>query len=301
MDCRVTQSTRSFNQRTDISGWLRVRESFRFDGDRFRPTTGDSRSTSDSIAHPTKLFLLADGTICVATRANDLLKWHESYFVLILSGIQFKEPIDQVVENGTNIFVKGGQQMAEINDHGVTTTIEDSPLVTKLFQDDADYWRDRGRRAQADQIPHLRDTKDRLWTGLPSGLSVELPGDIGNKVVGPSESYQELMQDNEGNIWAATESHGLLRISEATVQLITPQEGLNNQNALAVFEDRDHDLWVATIDGSLNQLSNNKIVVYKLFQDGYKEKITALGQDQKGTIWAATSNGRALSKNSGTV
>ena len=292
-----SNSVYSIIQSADGYLWLATNAGvFRFDGDRFRPTTGDSHSTSASLAHPSRLFLLADGTLCVATRANDLLKWQGSHFVLILSGIQFKGAIDQVVDNGTSIFVKGGQQMAEINDHGVATTVEDLALVTKLFQDDADYWRDHGRRTQADPIPHLRDGKDRLWTGLRSGLNVELPGVFGNQVVGPPESYQELMQDNEGNIWAATENHGLVRVSEATVHLITPREGLSNQNALAVFEDRDNELWVATNDGSLNRLGNNKVVVYSLFQDSDRQKITALAQDHAGTIWAATSSGRVYRK-----
>jgi signal transduction histidine kinase/ligand-binding sensor domain-containing protein len=292
-----SNSLYSIIQSADGYLWLATNAGvYRFDGDRFLSTTGDSRSTTESIAHPIRLFLLADGTLCVATRANDLLKWHESHFVLMMSGIQFKGAVDQVVENRTSIFVKGGQRMAEINDQGVTTTVEDTPMVAKLFQDDTDYWRNHGRRTQADQIPHLRDSKDRLWTGLPAGLSVELPGVLGNQVVAPPESYQELTEDNEGNIWAATENHGLVRVSEATVQLITPREGLSNQNALAVLEDRNHDLWVATKDGGLNRLSNNKVVVYPLFQDIDKEKITALGQDQKGTIWAATSNGRVYRK-----
>ena len=276
--------------------WLATKAGvFRFDGAHFWPTTGDCPSTSNSLAHPTRLFLLADGTLCAATAANDLLKWHESHFVSILSGTRFTAAVDQVVEDGTSIFVKSDQRMAEIDGDGAMTAGEDRPAVTKLFQDDADYWRDHGRRTQVDQIPHLRDSKDRLWTGLPAGLSVELPGVPGHSVVGPPESYRELMQDDEGNIWAATENHGLVRVSEATVRLITPREGLNNQNARAVFEDRDHDLWVAT-DGSLNRLSDDKVAVYSLFQDGTTERITAVGQDQQGTMWAATSSGRVYRK-----
>ncbi|WP_339704001.1 two-component regulator propeller domain-containing protein [Algoriphagus aquimarinus] len=130
----------------------------------------------------------------------------------------------------------------------------------------------------------FRDSKDNLWVGSHSGLSViqskdkeegkfkvYQPSDLDPNSI-PSNSIRQIFEDSNQNIWLATE-RGLARyISEAdNFETINQKNGLPVNEITSIVEDDDGYLWIGTIQGIVKFDPDNMVFTGFDKYDGLQE------------------------------
>ncbi|MBL8180865.1 MAG: hypothetical protein JNL64_04575 [Blastocatellia bacterium] len=106
--------------------------------------------------------------------------------------------------------------------------------------------------------------------------------DLGDTVVGGS---RKVFFDKEDNIWLATESDGLVRLSPKRISLVGDLTEFDVWGRFALIEDAEGAVWLGGHD--LLKVQNDKVekIVVKT-PVGTDELITALAVDSNGVIWA---------------
>jgi signal transduction histidine kinase/ligand-binding sensor domain-containing protein len=102
-----------------------------------------------------------------------------------------------------------------------------------------------------------------------------------------------LLEDREGNIWAAT-TGGLDRFRDYAVPNLSIKQGLSNATTLSILAAKDGSVWIATNNG-LNRWKDGQISLLGDVADAKKSngKLNRLAadpifQDSGGRIWIAT-------------
>ena len=97
-----------------------------------------------------------------------------------------------------------------------------------------------------------------------------------------------MLQDSQGMIWLGTKS-GLARYDGNTLEPITLDSSIADNEVTALFEDKNKTLWVGTVKGRIYKLDLSRIVHAFDIEEGHPEKkITSILQDPNGQIWFAT-------------
>ena len=109
-----------------------------------------------------------------------------------------------------------------------------------------------------------------------------LTHDLSDTVVGGS---RKVFFDKEDNIWLATESDGLIRLSPKKITLVGDLTEFDVWGRYALIEDSSGAVWLGGHD--LLKVKDNKVekISVKL-KAGMDELITALAVDSSGMIWA---------------
>ena len=159
-----------------------------------------------------------------------------------------------------------------------------------------------GAGAFAPQV--LIDREDRLWVTTRGGLyrsngpaSGGVPAFSPQPVpdLNPKEIFEQLVEDPQGRIWAAS-TRGVVYGDRGRWTRLTTREGLRNDNTAMIAAAPDGSIWVGYIDA---------LGLTHLIPDGAQWKIehvsTAeglrsnagvfLGVDARGSIWFGTDNG----------
>ena len=164
----------------------------------------------------------------------------------------------------------------------------------------------------------LRDREGSLWIGTAAqGLAHVHQGrtDTFGPVDGLSGNHvQDLFEDREGNVWAATVD-GLDRFRDLAVPSFSVRQGLASPGA--VVAARDGSLWFGSSDG-VSRWSNGRMTVYRMPKGGAGRAaefatqpavrevsdsalpdniIESLGEDDRGRIWVSTVRGVAYFEN----
>ncbi|MCI0696061.1 hypothetical protein L0337_29180 [candidate division KSB1 bacterium] len=105
-------------------------------------------------------------------------------------------------------------------------------------------------------------------------------------------TVRAIHEDQQGNLWFATEGSGILRYYDGHLEALTVETGLPQDHNffMRVIEDREKSLWFVG-DGGLLQLKDNKFTTF-----GRNEGLTSsfgstVCEDLDGTMWAAFRNG----------
>jgi len=140
----------------------------------------------------------------------------------------------------------------------------------------------------------LRDRDGGLWIGTRDRGLIHLyhgRTDVFSRSDGLSgDLIFSLLEDREGNVWAATNG-GLDRFREFPTSTITVRQGLSTDVVWSVAAASDGSIWVGTGDG-LNKWSNGQITVIRN-AGGQLDAPQSLFQDDVGRIWAFTGHGLA--------
>jgi signal transduction histidine kinase/ligand-binding sensor domain-containing protein len=177
----------------------------------------------------------------------------------------------------------------------------------------------------------LQDPSGVFWAGaLRGGLFVIQPDGEVRKVPlnlgDASLSVRSLMIDLEGNLWAAMDTAGLVRVTRRKFQNFTIAHGLRGAIVKSVAEAPDGRIWVAhqfgidgiRPDGSVEKISNLENpwtlgrtpdgfmwvgqwgggitrfegeMAATCHLEGPSSRIRAMGADRSGNIWAGTMDG----------
>ena len=159
----------------------------------------------------------------------------------------------------------------------------------------------------------LRDRGGGLWIGTSGQGLVHLhhgkmdrfrssDGLSGNRV-------EDLFEDREGNMWAATEE-GLDRFRDLAVPAISARQGVPSQGA--VLAARDGSIWIGTGNGldrwnegqitvyrrpggrATASVSENQPAVHEIHDEGLPDNvIESIAEDDRGRIWVSTPRGVA--------
>ena len=135
---------------------------------------------------------------------------------------------------------------------------------------------------------------DTLWiTTQNSGLTRRINGrfePFQMKGV-PGTTIRDLLEDRDGNIWFASTTDGLLRVSGEQLSRFTTKDGLSSNDVADLYEDRDGNLWVGSTAGGLDRFRDGSVTTYAKEEGLADDSTHAVMEDSAGDVWVTTDDG----------
>lgn len=143
-----------------------------------------------------------------------------------------------------------------------------------------------------DPVTAILEIEDELWVGICGELRIykEKEGEwLLDQVVLKNSLVNSLRKDSIGNIWCATDTNGLIKISALRKAIIQP--ALSQQNAILSIRKASNETFLIGGEQQSYRIS---------FKDGMGmqslpmlngSKVWDLIEDTQGTLWAATHKG----------
>ena len=129
------------------------------------------------------------------------------------------------------------------------------------------------------------DSHDNLWIGGTSGLiERSASGEVrrfDSHSGLPADLVRSIMEDRDGNIWAATNG-GIARL--VGERFAVPATGTESNVVRSLFEDREGDLWVGVNDG-LTRLRDDSFTTYGKTEGMPSDEPNTVFQDHTGRLW----------------
>lgn len=150
------------------------------------------------------------------------------------------------------------------------------------------------------------DINGNIWIGTELGLN-KLSKDFKVLETYPSESeiYNIFCDDENGFVWAGSDSSGLLKIDTKTKEVTQYINDIEDENSIpsnqvgAIIRDRKGNLWVGTTNGLARyNKKNDKFDVYKnkvydknslVYND-----VRSIIEDREGVLWVGTYSGISI-------
>jgi PAS domain S-box-containing protein len=98
-----------------------------------------------------------------------------------------------------------------------------------------------------------------------------------------------LRVDHDGNVWAGTDSDGLLRVHGNAVDRYARPEGLSGSFVRVFFEDREGSVWAATNHG-IDKFHDPRVTSFTAAEGLSGDSVVGLLAGRDGTIWVANSD-----------
>lgn len=336
---------RSVVQASDGYLWVATAEGVaRFDGFEFQVIEPEGELRRLRLVF-SRLFATSGGQIWAATYQGELFQVREGRLRRILQNLRRTNPplVTQLIEDAAGeIFFKRGPEYGRIFKDGKVELITPSEQLLESFEADLKKQAEGGRVVGPGSRPVLRDRAGRIWQagadgGLTAGAEGEPPVSVELPQRGQAYAVNELLEDNEGNVWVATPVNGLVRVHHARIDVLDTNAGQNelavwalledrkgiwwianrrggltrwtpegsseiqlssSRSVAAIFEDRDSRLWVASGGGSVFRLIDGELKP-QFSKTQVPSKVRAITQDSSGTVWFGGSQG--LSSYSGEV
>lgn len=139
------------------------------------------------------------------------------------------------------------------------------------------------------------DPTGSLWVGSKAGLNRINNNQVSRvdiAALGPNPKIDQLLIDEQGNLWVAANGKQLLRYNTKTTDLRDYSAHIGATQVAALAEDAKGNLWIATKNGELYRLAIDGSV--KLFQNSLgiqpsaSHRFTSLLIDKSGIIWVGT-------------
>jgi signal transduction histidine kinase/ligand-binding sensor domain-containing protein len=138
---------------------------------------------------------------------------------------------------------------------------------------------DRWSLQRRDQVAGLnRDS------GIPPGSdrpnSSEWRQTLSTPGVLPDIRFRRAMlEDREGNIWIGTEVHGLYRLRERRIQVLSVGDGLPGRNLFTTLQTKDGAVWIGALGDGLSRYFNGR---FTTVLPGF---ISSIAEDREGRLW----------------
>ncbi|TDO99825.1 EAL domain-containing protein [Marinomonas balearica] len=153
----------------------------------------------------------------------------------------------------------------------------------------------------------LQDRLGFMWFATRDGLNrydgntfVVYKNNADNPNTISSNSIQDLIEDDQGQLWAATNSSGVNKFNPRTVRFTRYRHEPTNPNSLSsnsvesIFQDNSGNFWFGTSDSGLNKFDpvNNEFTLFSTDTAGhFVGRITDITEDVKGNIWFVGAKG----------
>jgi signal transduction histidine kinase/ligand-binding sensor domain-containing protein len=93
-----------------------------------------------------------------------------------------------------------------------------------------------------------------------------------------------LLLDRENALWIGTETHGIYRIHEGTVDRFSAADGLSSDTIQGFYEDREGNLWVATPEG-VDCFHDIRVVSFSTREGLVANQVRSVVAARDGTVW----------------
>jgi signal transduction histidine kinase/ligand-binding sensor domain-containing protein len=140
----------------------------------------------------------------------------------------------------------------------------------------------------------FQDARGRIWVATRRGIGY-LENDEFVSINGvPGGVVRSMAEDDAGNLWIASQDHGLLRVSPANDVEQIPWATLGHKVfALTLAAEPSRGgIWLGFYQGGIAYVADGQIRASYAAADGLGEGLVQdVRLDQKGVLWAATENG----------
>jgi ligand-binding sensor domain-containing protein/signal transduction histidine kinase len=242
---------------------------------------------------------LEGGLLRYRNGAFDRPKLNLPFNITALSQANNHELLISLMEHGTMAYHGGGLEML-----ADARELPRSPVLAIAQTADGSIWsgtrgaglfRQKNGRTLlvADGLPDPKvncltvdPQRDSLWVGTDSGV-VRWTGSR-LKAVGPPAMRQmqilAMERDRDGNIWAGTDSRGVVRISDREIAWLDAPGERNLAAVTALFEDREGNLWIGS-DGAIERLRDSAFVSYSRAEGLPANRSNPVFVDAEDRLW----------------
>lgn len=107
----------------------------------------------------------------------------------------------------------------------------------------------------------------------------------------PHQGIQSILEDDEGNIWIATDGGGMGRVRPKALRVYDHTAGLPESLSTSVCEDENGDLWFANRAGGLVRKRGNELQVFPYRDAKSPIFVSAICPDRQGYLWVSATIG----------
>jgi len=136
-----------------------------------------------------------------------------------------------------------------------------------------------------------------LYCGMYNGLatryrkgSFEL---LGGKEIFKGKTIITICEDQQGNLFFATDGTGIVKYDGEKFSYITKKEGLLSDGVQTICRGKENDIWVGT-DSGLSCILGNKIFNYSEKEGLVFKDISSLFYDSRGWLWIGGYQGELM-------
>ncbi|MCB9225145.1 MAG: two-component regulator propeller domain-containing protein [Crocinitomicaceae bacterium] len=315
----------SINQDKNGYLWVGTGEGLcRFDGKNFYTYTTDQGLAENVI---TCSYVDEIGTQWIGHNGGQISKFENGKFSVIPNDKAIQSKINAISGNGNGVFfVAQNEGVFQIKD-GKTISLgnfnEDSFHALYVFDEN------NIAAGTSSGLIHIQNIKGK-WTvakkvfedewintinptheegiaiiGSQSGLMAKIRLNEGTlqKSLWDSEidlgniSLQYIMEDDQQNIWLATQGQGLIKLKADTTgaenfEMIryNKQTGMSSDFVQTVFQDREHNIWIGTFGQGLSTLLDDYFTFYNNEQYGANNNVSSIWIDDSNK-WLGLENG----------
>lgn len=138
------------------------------------------------------------------------------------------------------------------------------------------------------------DAKDTLWVKTQNAeLTRRMDGHFQPwKIPGiAGAGIHDILEDRDGNLWIASLTAGLFKISGQQVTRFSTKDGLSSNEIISLYEDRAGNIWVGTNEGGLDRFQNGSFTSYSRENGLAGDRTYSVMEDHAGDIWVTTPAG----------
>jgi signal transduction histidine kinase/DNA-binding response OmpR family regulator/ligand-binding sensor domain-containing protein len=146
-----------------------------------------------------------------------------------------------------------------------------------------------------DAVPRLVDRRGHLWVTRDTSIEV-YAGAGGHLLAGlplqTGERIGVMIEDVEGNIWASTGAHGLIRVQPLLFRVFARADGFREDQVMSLSRGRDGT--VLAVDRRWNVYRISRAGVELVFEEGSDaamEHAWGAYEDARGTLWLGRGGG----------
>lgn len=142
------------------------------------------------------------------------------------------------------------------------------------------------------------DSENRVWCASKNGVSVIREDEISNfnsKNGLPNDNIETICEDNEGNIWLASDGSGAFRFTSDEFVNYNASSGLQTNYVMCGFEDKKNNYWWGTYNSGIVQFDGDHYNYFRADNGKILNNVVWSGlEDSQGRLWFGTSNGLTL-------
>ncbi len=277
--------------------WVATAEGIaRFDGMEFETIEPEGEMRRLRFAF-WRLFATPDGSVWAATFQGGLFQVSGGRLVRVLDDMA-RPLVTQLLADSRNaVFFRRGDDYWEIRD-GRAMALEQVPAdLLERFAKDEEAQSRGGHAVTPDSELQLYSRDGRLWSAGEAGnLIVEdSGGSPAIPVTLPGAAYpytfQELLEDREGNVWIATAIHGLARVRFSRVDALGEESGLHDRTPVGLLQDSGGVWWIAGRRSSVTRWTPESWEHFRLSPSGIQRPAAAMFEDRDKRLWIASRDG----------
>lgn len=298
---------RSVVQSTDGHIWVATAEGVaRFDGYDFELIEPEGELKRSRLAF-SRLFATSRGGVWAATYQGGLFQFRDGALRPILRDARGPRPpiVTQLLEDraGNLFFLRGGET-GRIHPDGTVEPVAADDALRGLFAADLDRRKQRGRVFDADAKPFLLDRTSRLWSvDAEGGLTINEDGrervtvDFPRR--GPVFGINEMLLDQEGNVWVASPFNGLARVKQARVEIPAIEGNDGGTMFSSLIQKRSGEWWLADRRGGLVNWQDGRSRRIEFHAARGYRAAAALFEDSESKLWVASRDGSVFVEQDG--